>query len=98
MRAHSSIVVVVVFWEQEVLFVAELFFIKFEILFPLFVRGLIGWKLDFHGLGLFIEEFDGVGNCIEFGVFSLMGGLVSAGMVLTHFIILIKLRPLYNAY
>jgi hypothetical protein len=92
MRAHSPIAVVVIFREQEVLFVIEFLFIQLKILLPLFVGSLIRCKLNFHGLGLFIEDFDGVSNFIEFGMSGLMDGLVYAGMVLTHFIILIKLN------
>ncbi len=67
----------------------ELFLVNFEILFPFMVGSLIRWELNFHEFGLLVEDLDRVSDFIEFGMFGLVGRLVSAGLVLTHFIILI---------
>jgi len=60
--------------------------VDLKILLPFFVGNLVTWELYLHRLSLLIEQFDWVRDFIEFGMFGVVGGLVSAGMILAHFI------------
>lgn len=57
-----------------------------KILLPFFVGNLVTRELYLHRLGLIVKQFDRVRDFIEFGMFGVLGGLVSAGMILAHFI------------